>query len=140
MFILRKIGFYVTLITLVGGTLGVVVMLILGIGMGTGDNVAGAIIGTVFLVIAVLALIGVAIIVVLMIFYQRSIVIPLLFFIIFGLSSIRLSSMETPVLYITMGLAVGPGITLIGYFFKKEPEQIPEPVQHKEESTQTIDL
>jgi len=120
MYALRKVGFYITLVTLVGGALSVLFMLILGVGLGNGDNVFGAIVGIMLAIIAVACLIGVGIIVILMIFYQKSIAIPILFLLVFGIASIILVSKDTPVLYVTLGLAIGPFVTIVGYFFKQK--------------------
>lgn len=132
MYILRKIGFYVTLVAIGGGTLGVLVMLLLGVSLTGADDGFGLVFGAVFLVLAILLLIVIGIIAVLLIFYQRSIVVPLIFLLIFGITSINLASEDTPVFFITLGLTIGPALTIIGYFFKK-PEDTSTEQAHSEE-------
>ena len=129
MFILRKIGFFITLTTIVIGTLAVLLLLLLGVSMGNGDNVAGAIVGTVFTVIAIIALIVVGVTIITMIFYQKSIVVPILLFVVFALLTNAFTNSGSPVAYVTLGLTIGPLVTIIGYFFKKPQKDIPEQEQ-----------
>jgi hypothetical protein len=90
----------------------------MGVNLTGTDNPAGAIFGIIFVIIALLALLVIAIIVFLMIIYQKSFWIPLLFLLVFGLATIRISATDSPLLYITAGLTLGPFITLVGYLFK----------------------
>lgn len=130
MYVLRKVGFYITSISLGVGALGVVLMLLLGVGMGGSDDGFGAVFGMVFIVLAVIGIIGIGLIVVLMMFYQKSIVVPLILLFIFGLTSLNLASGDTPIFYIATGLTIGPLVTIIGYFFKKNLDEEPNSEQN----------
>lgn len=121
MYKLRRIGFFVSLITLVGGALAILLMLFLGSQISGQEDLVGDIVGLMLIIIAFLGLVVVVFITVLMVFYQKTIIIPFIFLIIFGLISIRISSNDTPLIYITAGLTLGPLLTILGYFFKEKP-------------------
>ncbi len=123
MYRLRKIGFYITLSFI---TLAIIVLLvILGLGIElVSENSAfeqafgfmTVFTGIVFLII--LLNIGV-----LMLLYNNSIIIPILFFIIFGFFASRITAYNSGIFYLSLGLTIGPFMTIIGYFFK-EPNKM----------------
>ncbi len=116
----KKIGFFITLGTLALSTLSVLVMLYLGYDLSDPENGLGALVGTIIFVIAVIALIVIGFVALLMIFYQKSIAVPLLLLIGFGFASITLANNDTPLIYITLGLSIGPLVTIIGYIIDKK--------------------
>lgn len=123
---MKKLGFLITLLSLISGVITVLYKTFADIGIATelleGEPLA-PIGGAVIIVVLLLIVVSLIVLLVLMLFYRKGFFVPLLFIIGFGWLGLQLSAAGYMEQYFAFGIVAGSALSFLGSFFGKKPKE-----------------